>query len=272
MKKLRVGTHKSINIPNITTPPMNILKRNIKTPLLLKGEKKSDYYDNQLIKADTGLHGQIFDIIQNRFHDRDINILDIACGDGALSSRLSDHGYLNINAVDIESKLPIMEKGIKFSKLDLNNQNEFEEFAHSNKEKYELILGIETIEHLENPWNYLRSLKIMLKKSGIILISTPNISSIYSKISFLTKNIFFQFGEDDLSYWHINPISSFEMVTIINHLNLKLIEKTTGGTYPILWLKRNIHFSIVYSLGNLIFYPICREDRYGWCIIYTITK
>lgn len=251
---------------------MKIIKQHNKLPFTLLGEKKPDYYTDNLIKADTGLHEQIFNLIKKRFPDKTINILDIACGDGALSSRLSDHGYLNITAVDIESKLPTMKKGINYSKLNLNNQKEFDEFANSNKEKFELILGIETIEHLENPWNYLRLIKIMVKKSGTIIISTPNISSIYSKINFLTKNKFFQFEEDDISYWHINPISSFEMETIINHLNMKLIEKTIGGTYPIIWLKKNIRFSLVYSICNLIFYPICREDKYGWCIIYTITK
>lgn len=251
---------------------MDITKLKNSVPLFFRGNKQSDYYNGQLIKADQGLHGQIFDLIQDNFQKSEIWILDIACGDGALSIRLLDHGYSNIDAVDIEPGLLTTTPGIHYTQLNLNNEEQLRQFAYSNKEKYDLILGIETIEHLENPWNYLRFLKIMVKNSGTLLISTPNINSIYSKISFLSKNRFFQFGEDDLSYWHINPISSFEMETIIKHLNLTLISKNLGGTYPIIWLTRNIFFSIIYSISNILMYPICREDRYGWCLIYQIKK
>jgi len=42
-------------------------------------------------------------------------------------------------------------------------------------------------------------LKTVLKKDGVLIITTPNINSIYSKIQFILRDRFFQFTESDLS-------------------------------------------------------------------------
>ena len=147
---------------------------------LMIGNKKPEYYKNLLIKVDNGLHTQIFFIVNRLFKDRqDIKILDIACGEGAFAARLFDAGFKNINAADIDSNSFKFPDRINFTEIDLNSYSEINHFLTNHVSEYDLILGIETIEHLENPWLYLRMLKTVLKKDGVLIITTPNINSQY---------------------------------------------------------------------------------------------
>jgi len=235
------------------------------------GNKKLEYYNNLLIKADLGLHDQICFLVKRLFENKKhIKILDIATGEGALSYRLYNEGFENIDAVDIDSKNFKYHNLIKFFELDLNNYQSVCNFEKNNYQKYDLILGIETIEHLENPWQYLRLLKGLVKKDGLIIMSTPNINSIYSKVSFLIFDYFFQFSYESLEYGHINPISSLEMQIICNNLGLKIERIFPGGTYPIIWIKRDLIFSFIYSFSNVVLSLFTKGMKYGWCNIYII--
>lgn len=238
----------------------------------LRGAKKPDYYNGLLVKADAGLHAQIALIVEQRFPSQDIRILDIAAGEGALSLRLYEQGYRNIEAVDRENAQFQFGDRIPFHELDLNENVTLNAFVSENRCSYDLILGIETIEHLENPWQYLRALRDMLKDSGTIVLSTPNISSLYAKMLFLLRDRFFQFEEGDLPYYHINPISAFELETICQKIGLKIVETVPGGLYPIIWLNPDRLFSIRYSLSNIFLFPFSKGMRYGWTSINIIER
>lgn len=241
--------------------------------LFMIGDKKIDYYNGILIKSDRGLHSQILSIINSIFKDRkEIRILDIASGEGALTYRIYQEGFQNIEAVDINSPEFKLHDFVFFTELNLNDLSAFEQFSQNNFNSFDLILGIETIEHLENPWLYIRCLKKMLSNEGIMIISTPNINSIYSKIRFFSKDRFFQFSEEDLKYFHINPISVFELQTICQQTNLTIMNILPGGLYPIIWITRNPLFSILYSLSNILFFPFSSGQIYGWCNIFIISK
>jgi len=235
------------------------------------GNKQLEFYENLLIKSDTGLHNQLSFIVGKEFADeKDIKILDIAAGEGALSYRLYNQGYKNIDAVDIELKNFKFTDVINFSELNLNDFESVNLFKEQNFKKYDLVLGIETIEHLENPWQYLRLLKNLVKDDGLIIISTPNINSIFSKVTFLFLDYFFHFSPASLEYWHINPISTFEMYTICAKTGLKIKQVFPGGTYPIIWITKSPIFSVMFSFFNIILYPFTRGMKYGWCCIYII--
>ena len=66
------------------------------------GRKKFEYYDGLLIRADTGLHDQIADKIQSKI-EKGASVLDMGAGQGALSARLFDLGYV-VTAVDTNDK------------------------------------------------------------------------------------------------------------------------------------------------------------------------
>lgn len=233
--------------------------------------KEIRYYKDIRIKADWGLHEQIADLCKNRLR-KDAKILDFGCGEGALSQRLYDigknrKGNWNITSVDINAK--DFKADTKFIELDFNNKKAVDEFIEENEGKYDLVLGIEVIEHVENPWEYIRSLQRLSKYRGWIIISTPNITSWYSRVMFFFDGRFHQFGDGDRHYGHINPIAADELAYIVENCGMKIIKIEDGGYLPRLWIRkcykemlRNL-FGFVWSFGMKGLFR-------GWCIVALI--
>lgn len=101
-----------------------------------------------------------------------MKILDIPCGAGAFSFRLLKHGKEVISA-DIENLLRFDHD--KFFIADMDKPLPF-----SNKE-FDAVVCIDGIEHLENPFSFIRECNRILKKDGKLIISTPNITAMRSR-------------------------------------------------------------------------------------------
>lgn len=100
------------------------------------------------------------------------NVLDIACGEGYGSFLLHQWGASKVTGVDI-SKEAIQNAQINFSHAGI-------EFICSNaeiitfEEKYDVIISLETIEHVNDESDYLKVLKNALTDDGILIVSCPN--------------------------------------------------------------------------------------------------
>lgn len=240
----------------------------IKTKYVLFGNKKHEYYKDLLMRADNGLHEQIANVIKEKLPGGG-RIIDFGCGQGALSLRLHDLGY-EMLAVDVDPE-DFKCKEVPFQKLNFNNKQDIEAFTAKYENTFDLVMGIEVIEHVENPWEYIRTLKRMVKPGGHVLVSTPNITSWLSRIYFLITGKFWSFIPDSLSYGHIAPISSYHLSVVMHNEKLQDINIRSAGLLPPFWLlwDKNI---ILFNFINLFFYPFMRGIKKGWCIIATARK
>ncbi|MEW6108491.1 MAG: class I SAM-dependent methyltransferase [Nitrospirota bacterium] len=241
-------------------------KKNNKTVFF--GKKRLQYYDGLLIRADLGLHQQIAERVQQLL-PKGSSILDLGAGQGALSARLGDLGY-TVTAVDIDPE-DFKCKGIQFIQVNFNDNRAIESFKDKYQGTFDLVIGVEVIEHVENPWEYVRLLKALAKTGGHILISTPNVTSWLSRIHFLLKGKFHQFGESDLSYGHIAPITPWELSTILKYENFKDVSITSAGTLPPVWIAP----SVTTTLANMLFLlvrPFSSGVVDGWCIMAVARK
>ena len=108
-------------------------------------------YDGIEIKSDERVHSEIAKVLQRLFPDRTsaISVLDIASGHGALTKRVQDlYPNWSFQLNDLEHTNPISQ--VTTSTIDLNSK-----FGSSLPE-FDVVLCVEVIEHLENPWNLLR--------------------------------------------------------------------------------------------------------------------
>lgn len=238
------------------------------------GRKKPEYYDDLLIKADSGLHLQVFEMIKklvssNFAGKSEITALDIACGQGAFSKRLLDYG-IKVESADIDSEHFKYKDLLPFHCVDINAQS-FESFCKSNENKFDIVVSMETIEHIENPWNLIRGLQMMCKPGGFVILSTPNIESPYCKVYFLLNNVFNSFTE--ASYQesgHINPMTELEVKIIARKLKMKLLTILGGGKYPLLWFTIDLKRCIPWSIVNLLLFPFTRKRNLSWCKVYLL--
>ena len=102
-----------------------------------------------------------------------IKILDIGCGGGLLSEPLARLGA-NVTGIDpINKNIEIAKHHLKKSKLKINYHNSSPEKFQS-KNKYDVILNMEIVEHVENIDFFIKQSAKFLKKSGIMFVATLN--------------------------------------------------------------------------------------------------
>jgi len=102
-----------------------------------------------------------------------INILDIGCGGGLLSEPMSRMGA-NVTGIDASDKnIKIAKLHSKKSKLKINYLCSSPEKLEIKK-KFDVILNMEIVEHVEDIDFFLKSCSKLLKKNGLMFVATIN--------------------------------------------------------------------------------------------------
>ncbi len=104
---------------------------------------------------------------------KDIKILDIGCGGGLLSEPLSRLGA-TVTGIDASDKnIKIAKTHLNQSKLDIDYYcSSPEKFI--TKEKFDVVLNMEIVEHVDNVDFFLLKSSELLKKNGLMFIATLN--------------------------------------------------------------------------------------------------
>ena len=104
---------------------------------------------------------------------RSLNILDIGCGGGLLSEPMS---RLGANVVGIDAS----KKNINVAKFHAKKNNLKIKYITASpetlkiKKKFDVILNMEIVEHVENIDFFIKESSKLLKKNGIMFIATLN--------------------------------------------------------------------------------------------------
>ncbi|MBI4712409.1 MAG: class I SAM-dependent methyltransferase [Planctomycetes bacterium] len=225
-----------------------------------------EYYKGILIHDREGLHGQVMELIK-KYLPPPASVLDMGAGEGAFSLRLIDHGY-NVDACDVDTK-QFKTKNIAITFIDLH-QN----FTNNFQKKYDGLIALEVIEHLYNPWQFIQQCVTLVKPGGIIVLTTPNVTSFLSRYVFLRSGVFEHFLDDEsLKYGHINPLTGKELEIIFQKNELEIIYKGSGGTLPLVHFPnwRIISkFTLWRNIMLPFFYLFMKGDKHGWCLIYIV--
>lgn len=150
------------------------------------------------------------------------NILDIGCGVGILVDKLNKANYKS-------SGIDSSKEAICFAKK--NFSGEFHIATANNfkpKNKYDLVIATQLIEHLNNPDDFLKNAYSLLKPRKYLLIETPNLKSWDKKSNWRKKIGGMHYG--------IDHRFSFKPKGLTNYLNknnfeiIKLFTKTYAPT------------------------------------------
>ncbi len=106
-------------------------------------------------------------------------VLDLAAGSGYTTARLAAMGF-SPKAYDINTE-QFVPTELPIEKADLNRG------IPEPDASCDAIMALEVIEHLENPLAFLREAARVLKPGGSLVLSTPNIVSVKSKLLFLFR-------------------------------------------------------------------------------------
>ncbi len=102
-----------------------------------------------------------------------LKILDIGCGGGLVCEPLSRLGA-DVTGIDASYKnIEVAKIHAKKSNLKINYHNTSPE-KNMIKEKFDVILNLEIVEHVENLDLFFKSSSSLLKKNGIMFVATIN--------------------------------------------------------------------------------------------------
>ena len=102
-----------------------------------------------------------------------LNILDIGCGGGLISEPMCRLGA-NVTGIDASEKnIKVAKLHSAKSKLKINYQTKSPEQLDAS-EKFDIILNLEIVEHVDNVKLYLKSCNSLLKNNGLMFTATLN--------------------------------------------------------------------------------------------------
>lgn len=181
--------------------------------------------------------GDVHDMVLRQIPSGAGGVLDAACGDGTVSRALAERGYA-VEAVDLPDTAPFaVPANVHYRSVDLNRGLPFDDRS------FDLIVSIETIEHLENPAAFLRELGRVAKQGATVYLTTPNVASIWSRLSFAVFGRPLWFHPWDLNpLGHVTPMFAHIAEQFARSAGLEVVAKRySEARVPLLKAKLPVH-------------------------------
>jgi 2-polyprenyl-3-methyl-5-hydroxy-6-metoxy-1,4-benzoquinol methylase len=103
-------------------------------------------------------------------------VLDLPCGEGAFSKRMFESGA-DVFSADFLNIIKIPHA--QFSSVDMNARLPYADAM------FDAVVCIDGIEHIEKPFDFIRECRRIIRKGGVLIISTPNLSALRSRWRYL---------------------------------------------------------------------------------------
>lgn len=153
------------------------------------------------------------------------HILELGSGEGGLTYHLLQEGY-EVTPTDIDPA-NFRIAGIECTYLNMHEQLPFQD------NQFDCVIFAEVVEHLENHFHIIRECQRVLKKNGILIVTTPNILNLASRMRYFLTGFFTYCTRPNNEYvkipfiQHINPINYYNLRYIIQTNGMKIHSVTT---------------------------------------------
>ena len=177
----------------------------------------NSYYSLKL--GYTSSHSMAIDAVQHNS-----KVLDLGCNKGYISKELKNKGCY---VTGIEN-IPMKDKGNvdKFIKLDLNEVGKFPII-----DKFDYILMLDIIEHLNNPESLLDTIRENSKlKCPTVIITVPNIAFFFIRFQLLFSH--FNYGKQGILDLTHRRLFTFESLKKLCEASGYRIKKVSGIPAP----------------------------------------
>lgn len=155
--------------------------------------------------------------------------------------------------------------------LKMLNKDIFDPNLAGSIGTYDVILSEATIEHIKDPKKFLEQCRALLKPSGYLLITTPNLSTLTKRLRFLFGRSpywpiesFFKDGEDFTGHWREYTLHELQyMCTVAGFTVLQAHNKNMLAKFKSLKSWRKNLRALLTVISGII--PGTREMNYVLC-------
>lgn len=130
-----------------------------------------------------GTHMKVLNLVS-----KNKSVLEIGCATGQISRRLTENGCEVVGVELDEESAIIAQKYCKKVIVSDVCKIRASDYLHY----FDFILFMDVLEHLEDPWDVLKKMKVYLKDDGLVVISVPNIANWGIRWNLLLGN--FEYG------------------------------------------------------------------------------
>lgn len=200
------------------------------------------FYNDKYQKGTEKLHSYKVKLLEFLPEEKS-KVLDIGCGSGIMAEKISALGH-DVEGIDVsdEAVKKLKEKGISGKKVDVNKSLPFESAT------FDVVWCSDLIEHIISPGFLLGETHRVLKKDGILLLTTTNSAYFIFRILHLLGKT----CSDIQHLHHIHFFSSKGLKKVLRDKNFKVLE-VVGRNTPIIFPKK--------VLKPLFFIPLLTEEK-----------
>jgi SAM-dependent methyltransferase len=172
-------------------------------------------------------------------------VADFGAGTGNFAAYLEQAGY-NVVAIDIDREDYIAAGYASAPFIEANLDDDVPELPS----QLGGAVAIEIVEHLESPLRLLRQISGLLAEDGWLIVTTPNVESIGSKLELLVRGHDSCFDDDAYrSNGHISPVGLRQIRKLAERTGLEVEVVTYNlGRIPLPKLRQR--FQITSSIGR----------------------
>jgi len=187
--------------------------------------------------------------------------LDIGCQDGSFTFRCATAcGAEKVYGIEIDSKVASIarSRGVEVTVMDASNQ-----FPYNNG-SFDVITANQVLEHVYNADNLLNECYRVLDDRGIILISSPNLCSLFQRLLILFGNqpTTLHVSEIQVGNFlrgtatkneHIHAFATAALIDLLEYHGFGSIKLKGSGFYPLpppfsSWLSAAFPRLAIYSI------------------------
>ena len=187
-------------------------------------------YKGISINTSKNTHETVFELVGNGPESR---IVDVPCGSGAFVQRLKDHDYHHVYGIDIEDGLEIDHESFR--------QGDMTDRLPLDDESVDTLVCIDGIEHIDRQQDFIAEVIRVLRPGGEFIVSTPNISSIRSRLKWLLTGHHHKCNSplDERNpgpLHHVALLSFREISYLLHSAGFHIEQITTNRTKAVSWL------------------------------------
>ncbi|MBM7805186.1 SAM-dependent methyltransferase [Geodermatophilus bullaregiensis] len=175
-------------------------------------------YQGHGIHAAPGVHEYALELVRAALPHGG-RVLEVGSGCGALALRLRDAGF-DVVPTDLDPPHDWIHR------LDLDAPD----WTDDTRGPFDMVVCVETLEHVENPRQVLRSIRSLLRPGDKLLVSTPNITHPHSRLKMLLRGAPYIFGPRHYHQpGHITILPDWMLSEHVRLAGFDDVEVTAGG-------------------------------------------